>query len=208
MKDEDFGRIESNNFKAQELSRISSMSKLCQEDHSRLPNNYIYSPNSTTKPRRRNTLKYWTKKPFRLMMISLRKLRGHPEFVARGMAVGVFAGCFPFFGLQSIMGVILATLVRGSKISAIAGTWISNPITYLPIFFLNFKVGQWLLGVETNFNPHSTDSLESFLALGPTLVITLVFGCFVVGTIAGIISYFTSFYILKRLRESKTNKTN
>ena len=208
MKDEDFGRIEIAKFKAQESSRISSMSKLCQEDNSRLSNNYIYSPNSTTKTRRQNTLSYWLKKPFRLMTISLRKLRGHPEFVARGIAVGVFAGCFPFFGFQSIIGIVLATLVRGSRISAIAGTWISNPLTYLPIFFLNFKVGQWLLGVETNFNPHSTDSLESFLTLGPKLVITLVFGCFVVGAIVGIISYFASFYILKRLRASKTNQTN
>lgn len=208
MNDKDFGRIGSSKFKAQEPSRISSMSKLCQEDNSRLSNNYIYSPNSTTKPRRRNTLNYWLKKPFRLMMISLRKLRGHPEFVARGIAVGVFAGCFPFFGFQSIIGIILATLVQGSRISAIAGTWISNPVTYLPIFFLNFKVGQWILRGENNFNPHSTDSLETFLALGPKLVITLIVGCSVVGAISGIISYFASFYILKRLRQSKTDQTN
>ncbi len=139
------------------------------------------------------------------MMINLRKLRGHPEVVASGIAVGVFAGCFPFFGFQSIMGIILASFIRGSKISAIAGTWVSNPLTYVPILFLNFKVGQWLLGVETNFNPHSTDSLETFFALGPKLVITLIVGCSVAGAILGITSYFASRYILKRLRENKKN---
>ena len=180
------------------------MGKLCQEDHSR-PNNYLYPANSKTKPRRQNSLMFWVKKPFRLMIISLRKLRGNPEVVARGIAVGVFAGCFPFLGLQSIIGIVLATLVRGSKLSAIAGTWISNPLTYIPIFFLNFKVGQWLLGIEieNNFNPHSTDSLKSFLELGPTLVMTLFLGCFVVGAISGFISYFASFHILKRLRRNK-----
>lgn len=180
------------------------MGKLCQEDPSRLSNNLVYRQNLTTKPRRQNSLIYWLKRPFRLIIISLRKLRGHPEVIARGIAVGVFAGCFPFFGLQSVMGIILATLIRGSKLSAIAGTWISNPLTYLPIFWLNFKVGQWILGGETNFNPHSTDSLESFFELGPTLVITLIFGCFVVGAITGTLSYFASFYILKRLRRSKS----
>ncbi|WP_052035134.1 DUF2062 domain-containing protein [Xenococcus sp. PCC 7305] len=148
---------------------------------------------------------YWVKKPFRLMIVSLKKLRGHPEVVARGIAVGVFAGCFPFFGLQSVMGIVLASLVRGSKIAAIAGTWISNPLTYVPILFLNFKVGQWLLGIETTSTLQDRDSLESFLALGPELVITLLIGCCVVGAITGVIGYFASFYFLRRLRKSKKN---
>ncbi len=184
------------------------MGKLYQEDSSRLSNSLNYDSKSTTKPRHKNLFIYWFTKPFRLVIVNFRKLRGNPEVVARGIAVGVFAGCFPFFGLQSVMGIVLATLVRGSRLSAIAGTWISNPLTYLPVFWLNFKVGQWLLGGETSFNPHSTDSLESFLELGPTLVITLFFGCFVVGAISGISSYFTSLYILKRLRRNKTNYKN
>ncbi|MGK7895203.1 MAG: DUF2062 domain-containing protein [Xenococcus sp. (in: cyanobacteria)] len=186
------------------------MGKLYQEDSSRLSNSLNYVAKSTTKPRRQNSLTYWFTKPFRLMIVHLRKLRGNPEVVARGIAVGVFAGCFPFFGLQSVMGIVLATLVRGSKLSAIAGTWISNPLTYLPIFFLNFKVGQLLLGIEIEkkFNPHSTDSLKSFFELGPTLVLTLLFGCFVVGAILGITSYFIGLYILKRLRRSKANSNN
>ena len=181
------------------------MGKLHQEDHSCLSNTVIYPQNSTTKSSRQNSLMYWSKKPFRLMIVSLRKLRGKPKVVARGMAVGVFAGCFPFFGLQSVMGIVLATLVRGSTISAIAGTWVSNPLTYVPILILNFKVGQWLLGVETTSTLHNLDSLQSFLALGPKLVITLLVGCFVVGSIFGIFSYFASLYILKRYR-SKQNK--
>ncbi len=200
------GSIGTSKFNVLIPPRISSMGKLRQEDHSRLSNTFIYPHNSTTKPRRQNLLTYWFSKPFRLMIISLRKLRGKPEVISRGIAVGVFAGCFPFLGFQSILGIILATLVRGSKLSAIAGTWISNPLTYVPIFFLNFKVGQWLLGGETSFNPDSTDSLESFLALGPKLVITLIVGCFVVGAISGILSYFASLYILKRSRRSKIKR--
>ncbi len=182
------------------------MGKLCQENHSRLSNTFIYPQNPPTKPRRQNSLMYWLKKPFRFMIVTLRKLRGKPEVVARGMAVGVFASCFPFFGLQSVMGIVLAALVRGSKMSAIAGTWVSNPLTYVPILFLNFKVGQLLLGVETTYTLDNRDSLESFLALGPKLVVTLLVGCFVVGAIAGVISYFASLYMLKRFRGSKTNQ--
>ncbi|ELS04708.1 hypothetical protein Xen7305DRAFT_00044440 [Xenococcus sp. PCC 7305] len=197
--------MENSKFTIQELPRIFYMGKLCQEDSSRLSSNFIYPQNSTIKNHRRKSLMYWVKKPFRLMIVSLKKLRGHPEVVARGIAVGVFAGCFPFFGLQSVMGIVLASLVRGSKIAAIAGTWISNPLTYVPILFLNFKVGQWLLGIETTSTLQDRDSLESFLALGPELVITLLIGCCVVGAITGVIGYFASFYFLRRLRKSKKN---
>ena len=42
------------------------------------------------------------------------RLRSSPEAIARGLAAGVFAGCFPLFGLQTIIGVALAATVRGS----------------------------------------------------------------------------------------------
>ena len=182
------------------------MGKLYQEDPSCLSSNFTHPQDYSPKSARRKSLTYWLNKPLRLMILNLRKLRGHPEVIARGLAVGVFAGCFPFFGLQSVMGIILAALVRGSKIAAIAGTWISNPLTYVPILWLNFKVGQLLLGVETTFTLKNRDSLESFLELGPTLVITLLIGCAVVGAIAGIISYFVSLYLLKRTPNKKNRK--
>ena len=130
-------------------------------------------------------------------------MQGKPEAIARGLACGVFAGFFPLFGLQLIIGILLAVLLRGNKIAATAGTWISNPVTYVPLFFLNFKVGQWLLGGENIFISSSLDSLDSFFALGPKLIITFLVGCFIVGTIAAIISYVISLYLLKRLRQRK-----
>lgn len=55
-------------------------------------------------------------------------------------------GCFPFFGLQILLGVALASLVRGNHLLAAAGTWISNPFTYLPLYWFNYQVGCRLLG--------------------------------------------------------------
>ncbi len=65
---------------------------------------------------------------------------------ARGLAAGVFMGCFPFFGLQILLGVALASLVRGNHILAAAGTWISNPLTYVPLYWFNYQLGCALLG--------------------------------------------------------------
>ncbi|QEY32825.1 DUF2062 domain-containing protein [Synechococcus sp. RSCCF101] len=71
---------------------------------------------------------------------------GTPGQRARGLAVGVFSGCFPFFGLQTLIGIALASLVRGNHLLAAAGTWISNPFTYLPLYWFNYRLGCWLLG--------------------------------------------------------------
>ena len=65
---------------------------------------------------------------------------------ARGLAAGVFCGCYPFFGLQIFLSVGVATLVRGNHLLAAAGTLVSNPLTYLPLNWFNYLVGCLLLG--------------------------------------------------------------
>ena len=70
---------------------------------------------------------------------------GSPAQRARGLAAGIFCGCFPFFGLQTLLGVALASLIRGNHLLAAFGTWISNPITYAPLYWFNFSIGNTLL---------------------------------------------------------------
>jgi len=73
---------------------------------------------------------------------------GSPGQRARGLAAGIFCGCFPFFGLQTLLGIALASAVRGNHLLAAAGTWISNPFTYLPLYWFNYQVGDVLLRGE------------------------------------------------------------
>ena len=78
------------------------------------------------------------------------KQEGSPGERARGLAVGVFSGCFPFFGFQTFLGIILAYFLKVNHLLEVAGTWISNPITYIPLFWINYKVGSFMLGQATN----------------------------------------------------------
>ena len=71
---------------------------------------------------------------------------GSPGERARGLAAGVFCGCFPFFGLQMMLSVGLASLVRGNRLLAAAGTLVSNPFTYVPLYWFNYTLGCWVLG--------------------------------------------------------------
>ncbi len=161
--------------------------------------NTLIRPNNSTKYCRLRH-KSWFKRRCRLVYLKFLRLRGKPKVVAKGLAIGVFAGCFPFLGLQSLVGIFLATLLRGSKVAAIAATWISNPLTYVPIFIFNYKIGKLLLGTKDTALSLDLKSFTAFKELGPTFAITLLTGCFVVGSILAFITYFYGLAILERLR--------
>ncbi len=169
------------------------------------------SPSSKVlRPKNRSVYRYrkyshsWLGKRLRLTYLQLLRLRGNPKVIATGLAIGVFAGAFPFFGMQTIIAVALAAILRGSKVAAAAATWISNPITYVPFFVFNYKVGKLVLGVEEPLN--LTLDLESFTyfrELGAKFAITLLTGCFIVGAILAVITYFASLKIFRRLHRKK-----
>lgn len=155
-------------------------------------------------PQRRRS---WWARFFRLFYLRVARLRGKPQSIALGLAVGVFVGCFPFFGLQTVFGVVLATCFRASKIAAAAGTWVSNPLTSVPIYLFNYKVGQSILGGEERIDlTFDFDSFASFKELGFTFAATLLIGCLVVGIVCAIISYFVSFRLIERWRQRQKQR--
>jgi len=104
---------------------------------------------------------------------------GTPGERARGLAAGIFCGCFPFFGLQTVLGIALASVVRGNHLLAAAGTWISNPLTYVPLYWFNYRVGDVLLrggtaSADLNLTPstlwHQGWDFTSRILLGSTVV--------------------------------------
>lgn len=158
------------------------------------------SPNSIqSKP-----LHYRLARHCRYFYLRFRRLRGTPAAIARGLACGVFAGCFPLFGLQTIIGVLLAVIFRGNKFAAAIGTWISNPLTYVPIFAFNYKVGEVLLGFnntipQTNLQ-QNWQSWSTLMESGFDFVFTLFLGCFIVGLICAVGSYILCLKLVSRWR--------
>ncbi|PZD73957.1 hypothetical protein C1752_01791 [Acaryochloris thomasi RCC1774] len=139
---------------------------------------------------------------WRYYYFRLVRLRGTPEAIARGLAVGAFAGMFPVMGFQIIFGVLLAILVRGNKIVAAAATWISNPLTYFPLFAFNFQIGQWLLRTDhlSFAQLENIRDLRQLLHLSGGFLATLFGGCLLMGTLAAVLSYVGGRWIIARLR--------
>jgi len=86
-----------------------------------------------------------------------------------------------------VLGVGLASLVRGNHLLAIVGTWISNPLTSLPLYWFNYQVGCWLLGAGPAFP--SLDQLKDgeLLNLGASFTGRLMVGSTLVGLLSALL---------------------
>ena len=143
----------------------------------------------------------WLQLRSRLLLRWLRRQQGSPGYVARGLAAGVFTGCLPFFGLQIVLGVALAGLMRGHPLLAAAGTWISNPLTNLPLFWINLQVGVLLLGpVEALAIDGFADvaALAERRDLGWALGMRLLLGSLLMGLAAAVVCGLGSWWLLRR----------
>lgn len=130
------------------------------------------------------------------------RLRGTPPEIARGFAFGVFWGMFPLPGLQMAIAILTAAVFRSSKIAAAGGTWLSNPVTTLPLTALNFHVGQTLLGRQWSDLPiENLRSIEAFLALGSDVITAYFLGCAIVGFFAALISYGIALPLVSRTQK-------
>ncbi|WP_051184569.1 DUF2062 domain-containing protein [Desulfatiglans anilini] len=75
------------------------------------------------------------------------RLRGTPHELALGLTVGVFAGCMPILPFQTALAIALAIPLRASKITALLGTWVSNPLNWWLLYLYSHKLGAFVLGI-------------------------------------------------------------
>lgn len=166
--------------------------------------------------RKRSQRRHAWRRQLRYIYVRFIRMRGSSRAIARGLAAGVFAGWFPLFGLQTIMGVAIAIAIQGNKIMAAAGTWVSNPLTYAPIYYFNFRVGEVIvqsLGFELDIP--SLDELQDFtqsstlpqfqevLSIGVDFTVTLFLGCVVTGMISAVLAYFLGLWAIQTIRQSR-----
>lgn len=93
---------------------------------------------------------------------------------------------------------------------AAGGTWISNPLTYLPIFAFNYRVGRWFLGGSGDNPFNDLASLQGLMEAGASVTIALMLGSLVMGLLLGPLSYFLGLPLIRKAQERyrKFSKTN
>lgn len=71
-----------------------------------------------------------------------------PHSVAMGTALGMFIAFTPTVGIQMGLAVVIGTLIRANRIIAVVLCWISNPVTFIPMYYGYYWLGGKILGVE------------------------------------------------------------
>ena len=173
-----------------------------------------HSPDSHTStlinPTSHRKIGRWSawQRQIRYFYVRLLRLQSTPHALARGLAVGAFAGMFPLFGLQTAIAVILAIPLRGNKLVAAAATWISNPLTYVPIFWFNYKLGQLILHSDGPAFAELNWQSGEILQYTSSAAIALLLGSTIAGLVVGLSAYIFGLkgFILLRSRREKSGK--
>jgi uncharacterized protein (DUF2062 family) len=147
------------------------------------------------------------------------RLKGHPRILARGVAIGAFVGITPTIPFHTILAIILAFILRGSKVAALLTTVIvSNPITLLPQYYISWQVGNWLTPGKHSWDEVSSlvESVingggygETFTALGEIGIdsfMVLLGGGFVFALPITIVFYFLSYILFRSIQEKRLGK--
>ena len=119
--------------------------------------------------------------------------------VSRGFAIGAFCAFIPLPG-QMILAAFLALTFAANLPIAIILTWITNPLTYTPIFFFAYKIGSFF--ITTNVTPEITDDELSLLSNIMHIWELLFLGSIILALIGSIISYlliriYWRYYVIK-----------
>jgi uncharacterized protein len=138
--------------------------------------------------RQRHRLKsHWFMRPFRLLL-------EHPVYwslnrrsVTRAFALGLFVAFVPA-PVQVVLGASTALLLRLNVPAAVAGTFITNPLTAAPIYVAAYLLGCQLLGITA----HPIHIEMSWVWLTTALLPIwkpLLLGCVVLGAGTALIGY-------------------
>jgi uncharacterized protein len=151
--------------------------------------------------------------PWRQSMRSLRivarrlvHLRASPHEIALGCAAGAFMSITPLLGVQTLLAVVLATLLRASVPAAILGTFVGNPLSWPFIWASTYAMGLQIVGLNGVLDPaaferellllwaavleHSPHILDATATLLWPLLWPMLAGSLPVGLLTGAIVYY------------------
>ncbi|MDQ2695419.1 MAG: DUF2062 domain-containing protein [Pseudomonadota bacterium] len=130
--------------------------------------------------------------------------------VAGAAGLGIFVAFIPV-PMQMVLAAAGAILLRVNLPLAVAGVWITNPVTMPPIYYFTYKVGTWLLRAPPR--PFEFElSLNWLWHEAGAVLWPLLVGSLSVGLVAGCLAYaavrllWRLHVVLRRRRSGRARK--
>lgn len=114
------------------------------------------------------------KEKLRQLITRFKELQGDPGYLARGVTIGTFLGFAPLLPFKTILILLLTMVIPSSTVAAIlCTTLICNPLTYVPLYYLAWYIGNLLLPGRASWEILN-NSLQLILAGDFTQSLSLV----------------------------------
>jgi len=151
---------------------------------------------------------HWLKAKLSALYDKIVKERKSAEFIARGWSLGVFVGSVIPFGIQIYIALPLSFLLKGSKIGALTGTLISNPLTILFLYPAQCWAGSRLLGKDISWETISEamkgvlkhQDWSSLSQLSGHLVTSFFAGGLLFAAVSTPLTYFCVLHLVRNYR--------
>jgi len=145
--------------------------------------------------------------------LKLLAIRDTPEAIAGGVAIGIFFGFTPLFGLKTLSAIFFAWLTRSNIIAAVlAGTLHDVILPFMPVIYRwEYDMGFWLLSqphrwparlTNLHWQGHPWRDWRTFFTVGKPLLI----GSLVCAAPFAVVSYFITKIILVRHHAKKKDE--
>jgi len=147
------------------------------------------------------------------------RLKGHPRVLARGVAIGTFIGITPTIPFHTILALLLAFILRGSKVAALLSTIIvSNPVTLLPQYYISWQVGNLLTPGKHSWEEVSSliesvidggrfgETLAALGEIGIDSLMILLGGGIIVALPFTVAFYFLSYILFRSIQKKRLEK--
>jgi len=132
-----------------------------------------------------------------------------PEDIAAGWALGVFVGCAIPFGIQLIISIPLAMMMRVSKVGATLGTFITNPVSILFVYpAQTFIVNKLLFGGSLTYAKLAETewTWAAVRRLGAEVIVSFFLGGFLLAIVMTPIAYFVVRRLVVRARAFRARR--
>ena len=131
--------------------------------------------------------------------------------ISGGVALGLFWAMIPF-PMQMVLAAASAILIRVNLPISVALVWITNPLTLPPIFYFNYKVGNWMLGGAYECDEFEA-SVEWMMESINEIWQPLLLGSFTVGILLALAGYigirlFWRLHVIHHYRKRKARIQN
>ncbi|MBU1234460.1 MAG: DUF2062 domain-containing protein [Proteobacteria bacterium] len=147
------------------------------------------------------------------------RIKGDPEAIAWGSFIGALIGTMPVMPFHTIGIIAVCFLTRTSAMAGLfASLVISNPLSYIPIYYFCMVIGNFLTPYDITWAKISSvlypiisgqgfkESVTMLANLGSEVIIVMLTGGIVIALPTAIIWYFFTLRLFIKIRKKRREK--